>query len=116
MQALRATYPEQTPGDTPLLVILDFLQIIGTEKGQRQELRERIGQAAYVGRGVARTHNAAVLLASSTSRENYLALTGRNAGPEKGVVENDRETRPGRADRFVGLGKESGEIEFARIP
>lgn len=110
-QALRTTYPEPAPGQKPLLVILDFLQIIGTEPGQRQELRERIGQAAYVGRAVAREQNAAVVLASSTSRENYLRLTGRRLG-KKGV-EKDEKLGEGDPIRFVGLGKESGEIEYA---
>jgi replicative DNA helicase len=111
--AIRETYREAMPGDRPLLVILDFLQIIGAEKGQREELRERIGKAAYVGRGVAREYNAAVLLASSTARENYLALTGRRRG--KSSVEQDKDNQLGKgwAGRFVGLGKESGEIEHA---
>jgi replicative DNA helicase len=95
-------------------VILDFLQIIGAEKGQREDLRERIGRAAYVGRGVARSLNAAVLLASSTSRENYLALTGRKRNTKQNTVENESEKLgKGSPIRFVGLGKESGEIEFA---
>jgi hypothetical protein len=113
VQALRETYPEKASGDTPLLVILDFLQIIGAEDGE--DLRERIGRAAYVGRGVARTHNAAVLVASSTARENYLGLTGRTRNKSKGgAVETEKEKLGhGPPGRFVGLGKESGEIEFA---
>jgi hypothetical protein len=112
VQALRETYPEATPGARPLLVILDFLQIVGATD-THEDLRERIGRAAYVGRAVARTHNAAVLLASSTAREHYLALTGRKRG-KSGALETEKEKLgEGSPIRFVGLGKESGEIEFA---
>lgn len=109
VQALRATYP----GEQPIMVVLDFLQIIGSEAGE--DLRERIGRAAYVGRGVARTHNAAVLVASSTARENYLALTGRARNTKKGgaVEAAPEKLGQGPAERFVGVGKESGEVEFA---
>lgn len=112
VERLRTAHPEQTPGDTPLLVVLDFLQIVGAHD-PHQDLRERIGRAAYVGRGVARKYNAAVLLASSTARENYLLLTGRKRG--KSGVEQDKENQLGKgpANRFIGLGKESGEIEYA---
>jgi replicative DNA helicase len=113
VQALRDRYSEQTPGDRPLLVILDFLQIVGTEQGQREELRERIGKAAYVGRGLARTHNAAVILASSTAREHYLTLTGRVKKKGGGEEKADPPLGKGDAGRFVGFGKESGEIEYA---
>jgi len=112
VQALREKYDEDTPDAGPLLVVLDFLQIIGTDQGE--DLRERIGRAAYVGRGVARTHNAAVLVASSTARENYLAITGRKRNLKGGGVEQDKEKLgQGSPSRLVGLGKESGEIEFA---
>lgn len=116
VQQLRETYPEPTPGARPLLVVLDFLQIIGGEKdGRREDLRERIGRAAYVGRGIARTHNAVVLLASSTARENYLALAGRKRASKGGGTENDTDNKLGEGSpaRLVGVGKESGEIEFA---
>ena len=89
------------PGDTPPLVVLDYLQVVGQRGGGRMDLRERIGQAAYQGRAVAREMGAAVLLVSSTSRENYSALSG----------DNKSWLQP--ASTVVGLGKESGEIEFA---
>jgi hypothetical protein len=55
-----------------------------------------------------------VLLASSTARENYLGITGRKRN-QTGDVEKEKQNKLGQgpASRFVGLGKESGEIEFA---
>jgi replicative DNA helicase len=101
-KALRATYPEATPGARPLLVILDFLQIVGAAD-THEDLRERIGNAANVAGAVAREENAAVILASSTARTNYEKVSGDDKEP----------LGQGSAARLVGLGKESGDIEFA---
>ena len=114
-QAMRDAYPEElgldgTPrtGSRPFLVVLDFLQLVASPDGVREELRERIGRAAYAGRAVARDLDAAVLLVSSTSRENYAALDGAS-GTGKDKVEPAKTP----AYRLVGLGKESGEVEYA---
>jgi KaiC/GvpD/RAD55 family RecA-like ATPase len=92
----------------PLLVVLDFLQIIGQEPGERAELRERIRKAAYVGRAVARDYDAIVLLVSSTSREHYGKLSGKEKG--KDIVGWPHSLS---FDELLGTGKESGEIEYA---
>lgn len=114
-RAMRDAYPEQPDdqgqpkaGTRPFLVVLDFLQLVASPVGAHEDLRERIGRAAYAGRAVARDLDAAVLLVSSTSRENYATLEG-SAGRDKDKVE------PGKtpAYRLVGLGKESGEVEYA---
>ena len=102
--ALRAEYPEG-----PALVVLDFLQIVGAPEGERLELRERIGQAAYQGRAMAREHGLSVLLVSSVARDHYgkiggLAKAGDDKAPTLGQAP---------ASLLVGLGKESGEIEYA---
>ena len=34
----------------PALVVLDFLQLVAGENSKREDLRERIGRAAYMGR------------------------------------------------------------------
>jgi len=103
----------------PILLIVDFLQLVGAEADAgRQDLRERIGRAAYVAREAARKHGATVLLVSSVSRENYarvagpeiLAAAGLAADRHDGVVVERYLTAP---DAIVGLGKESGEIEYA---
>lgn len=102
---MRKLYPEiNGPGSRPILVVLDYLQVISPPEGdQRQELRERIGRAAYAGREMGRDMGMAVLLASSISRENALKLSLPKERAELGT---------GSAERMVGLGKESGEIEY----
>jgi replicative DNA helicase len=103
--AMREEYPESRPGEFPMLVVLDYLQAVGSPEGERFDIRERISRAAYAGRAVARDFGAAVLLLSSVSRENAKkARAGGNDGidPEK----DD-------ASELVGMGKESGDIEYA---
>jgi replicative DNA helicase len=110
-KAMRLRYPlyrdrdgRPIPGSRPFLVVLDFLQLVA---GQ-EDLRERIGHAAYAGREVARELDAAVVMISSTSRENYGRLSGQkdrdNADPGPGK---------GSPARYIGTGKESGEVEYA---
>jgi len=79
----------------PALVVLDYLQLCGRPG---EELRVSIGRAAYAARAIARDLGAVVLALSSTARENYSKL-----------IFNE-EANPGD---FVGLGKESGEVEYA---
>jgi replicative DNA helicase len=113
-RALRERYPERTgedgkpvAGSRPMLVVLDFLQIVGSPPGAREDLRERIGRAAYASRAVAREMDAAVILVSSTSRDNYAKVDGdKDSAKGSGLGE-------GSPARFVGLGKESGEVEYA---
>ena len=101
---LRQEHPEG-----PLLVVLDFLQIIGQDdEDKRADLRERIRKAAYVGRAVARDYDAIVLLVSSTSREHY----GKLSGKEKGKLIEGWPHSLSFGD-LLGTGKESGEIEYA---
>lgn len=134
VESMRARHPEQVrdeatgelrdvPGSLPMLVVLDFLQIIGGEPGERRELRERIGAAAYMARDVARRFNCAVLLISSAARNHYGVLAGdiHDAGLRS---ETTSELRDGQMiqeerrfiaapDLLIGLGKEAGEIEYA---
>ena len=123
--SMRAKHPEQVPdkngqlrdvpGSVPMLVVLDFLQIIGGEEGERRELRERIRAAAYEARDVARRFNCAVLLISSAARNHYGLLAGDVA--EAGLGSERRKDGWRRfiasPDTLIGLGKESGEIEYA---
>ena len=112
-ERMARAYPKPA---APMLLAVDFLQIVGPEPDVgRQELRERIGRAAYVSRHVAREHNAAVLLVSSLGRAAYDAgenLEKAKLGAElEGAVVAERFIR--NPDAIVGLGKESGEIEYA---
>lgn len=113
-QALRERYPERRgddgqpiAGSRPMLVVLDFLQLVGSPPEAREDLRERIGRAAYAARAVARDLDAAVILVSSTARDNYARVDGDKDGAKgPGLGE-------GNPARLVGLGKESGEVEYA---
>ncbi len=90
--------------DGPCLIVLDYLQLVTGNKNE--DLRERIRQASYAARAAARDHHASVLLISSVAREHYPYLTG-----QKRV--NDLSPGEGNPARFLGVGKESGEIEYA---
>jgi replicative DNA helicase len=108
VRAMRELYPEvDGPGSRPILVVLDFLQLVSSPAGEREELRERIGRAAYTGRSVARDYDAAVVLVSSTSREHYAKLDSSVPGDKGKPLEE-----PALA-ALVGLGKDSGEVEYA---
>jgi replicative DNA helicase len=114
--ALQRLYPKAPT----MLLVLDFAQLL---TGPEREVRERIGAAAYAARAVARDYHAAVLLLSGVAREHYAALAGGDAarransksGPPDGTASSERDTPLGRgpAARFVGLGKESGDTEYA---
>lgn len=101
VSALRRQYPTG-----PLLVVVDFLQLVASPAGRREDLRERIAGAAYACRAAARDHGAAVLALSSASRENAAKL---------GVPRADAESRAALHDAYllVGMGKESGDVEFS---
>lgn len=79
----------------PSLIVLDYLQLCGKSG---EDLRTSIGRAAYAARALARDLGTVVLALSSTAREHYTKLCFRD--------EDDP------AD-LVGLGKESGEVEYA---
>lgn len=80
----------------PQLIVLDFLQLCAGRQGE--DARTTVGRVSYIARGIARDLGAVVLVLSSTARANYADLV------------NDPDRDP--AD-LVGLGKESGEIEYA---
>lgn len=103
---LRELHPQEQRGALPMLIVVDFLQLVASPPGVREDLRERIGRAAYAGRAVARDLDAAVLMVSSTARENYGTMGGEaeGRGPKLGE---------GNPSRLVGTGKESGEIEYS---
>jgi hypothetical protein len=122
-EGMRAKYPETDgAGSRPLLLILDFLQIIGDEldengRALNLDTRERIGRAAYAMRDIAIRFDAAVLPISSVARDKYGALFDA-CGAAKLECDEDDAGRPAKRrilnpDAIVGLGKESGEIEYS---
>lgn len=97
---------EHEAASRPMLIIVDYLQIVGAPPGEeRLDLREKISRAAYAARSLARDPelNAAVVLLSSVPRQGHKDIAEEAAKSTLGT---------GDAGRFVGQGKESGEIEF----
>jgi len=111
-EAMRRRYPDRS---TPLLIVLDYLQLIAGDS--KTELRERIGGAAYAARDIAVRLDAAVWIVSSIARDKMRVLA--DAVTAAGLTyELDDQGRPAARhvlapDVLVGLGKESGDIEFA---
>lgn len=92
-------------GSRPFLIIIDYLQIVAAPPNLREDLRTRVQKTAYAARAIARELDAIVLLLSSTARENYSVLGGSETKKGQSLGE-------GNPARLVGLGKESGEIEY----
>jgi hypothetical protein len=102
---LRARHPSG-----PALVIVDFLQLVGSPPEKvREDLRERIGNAAYGARMAARDAGVSVLLLSATARNSYALFAGEGKA-DGGSVQPLGTGDPGR---LLGTGKESGEVEYA---
>jgi len=115
-RSMRAQYPEENgPGSRPILLILDFLQIVGDSLGEHTELRERVGRAAYQCRTLARDLGFVVVVISSIARANYAIAdsAGRLLGFDLDENECPIRRRVLNPDALVGIGKESGEIEFS---
>lgn len=111
----KALRQEQKTG--PILIVLDFIQLIAMPVGARPvDLRERIGLAGYSARNVSKTYDASVVIISSTARQNYGALNSKLSKAGLGVekTHNGGTRRCVRyPDNLIGLGKESGELEFS---
>jgi len=114
VRALRERYGLDSKA--PVLVVLDYLQLVDSPKdARREELRERITRASYQAREAVRQHNAAVLMVSSTSRENERSLRQWGDGwpAEPVTVAAGKGTTELSCGSFIGIGKESGDIEYS---
>lgn len=117
-QSMRAAYPEEDgAGSRPILVVLDFLQLVGDPEGESLEIRNRISLASYRARSLGADLNITCLVISSVSREarRILADAVNQAGF---TYEEDEHGRPIKRrilapDALQGLGKESGDIEYS---
>lgn len=107
LESVREQHKDQLRDGAPILVVVDFLQLMGpTGDPDDRDLRGRIRRAAYTARQLTRSHDVCVLLVSSVARENYPRLTFD--------VTDKTDKNAGKApDDFIGMGKESGEIEYA---
>jgi replicative DNA helicase len=98
----------------PRLIVLDYAQLVSSpvDAKRREELRETIGNVAKASRDLARQPGGPAILAlSSTARSNYGALDGTGDADD---TEKSKRKALGKGDpaRLIGLGKESGELEF----
>jgi replicative DNA helicase len=97
---IRRQYKDEPKGSRPIVVFVDYLQLLAG--GPREDVRERVSKAAYVLRKIANDLNACVVALSSTARANY------------GILSDEKQKLgDGNPARFMGAGKESGDIEFA---
>jgi replicative DNA helicase len=99
----------------PRFLVLDYSQLVSPPaENRREELRTTIGNVAKVARDLARKQGMTVLALSSTSRANYGAVDGASPEPDGGGGKKNAALPLGEGDaaRLIGLGKESGEIEF----
>lgn len=118
VDAMRVAYPEPNgPGSRPLLVFVDFLQLVGDEPGDEQELRIRVARVSYVLRYLATSLSVAIVVISSVARERYKLLSELKSAADlrwdtdpSGYPIDRRIVNP---DAIVGMGKESGEIEYS---
>ncbi len=100
---LRALHPEHVG---PVVVVIDFLQLVAGAD-PREDTITRVSRASYACRAAARELGAVVLVLSSTSRVS--------ADATRIDAREDPTTPPELpfASDLVGLGKESGDVEFS---
>jgi KaiC/GvpD/RAD55 family RecA-like ATPase len=102
-----------------ILLVLDFLQIVASPPGAREDLRERISKAAYMARAAAGASQVACLMVSSAARERIKVLQKwANGWPEYSVEvarpkKGEDEGESVDCTDFIGIGKESGDIEYS---
>lgn len=104
---MRETYNGKKYDDKPMLLGIDYLQLVSGR--ERQDAREVMKLATAHARQVATRYNMAVVMVSSTARSNYNTTNTENKDS------GGRKTEPfGEGDpaRFIALGKESGDIEY----
>ena len=98
---IRRQYKDEPKGSRPIVLFIDYLQLLAGAT-PREDVRERVGKAAYAVRKIANDLNMCVIALSSTARANYGALN-----------EEKQKLGEGNPARFMAAGKESGDIEFA---
>ena len=119
---IRERWPDAPRYGNPVLVVVDYIQLMGDADARGSDSRTEVANAAYGLRTLAREHNLTVLAISSTARHNYKELlfdlrSPKTSGARKKSdgAEDQRPTHPTETNptRLVGLGKESGDTEYA---
>jgi replicative DNA helicase len=105
---MRERYKEKAPGRRPVLIVLDFVELVTGGRDQ-EDFNELMGRVAQEARLAAREHDAAVLIVSSTSREQRL-----NEDGSIGIHHERRQPRGlgrGNPARLLLTGKNAGDME-----
>jgi hypothetical protein len=117
----RSPSGERVAGSRPMLLVVDFLQIVGDaaalrDGGRALEIRQRISEAMNVARDVAIRLDVAVVVISSAARDQYALLAGdlERVGLGRSTLADGTPcTTIDQPERLIGTGKESGDIEYA---
>jgi replicative DNA helicase len=105
---MRQRYPEPGLGRRPLLIVQDFVELVTGGRDQ-EEFNELMGRVAQEARQAAHEHDVAVLIVSSTSREQRL-----NDEDSIGIHRERRQPRGlgrGNPARLLLTGKNAGDME-----
>jgi replicative DNA helicase len=105
---MRQRYPESGPGQKPLLVVQDFVELVTGGRDQ-EEFNELMGRVAQEARLAAHEHGVVSLIVSSTSREQRL-----NEDDSIGIHHERRQARGlgrGNPARLLLTGKNAGDME-----
>jgi replicative DNA helicase len=94
--------------EKPRLIVLDYAQIV--RGNDREDIRQVISGLAYEARAIARKYGTTVLMVSSVARDKYAEMSGKD---KAGKETNKDALGAGDPSRFIGMGKESGELEYA---
>jgi len=105
---MRERYPQAAPGRRPLLIVHDFVELVTGGRDQ-EEFNELMGRVAQEARQAAHEHDVALLIVSSTSREQRL-----NDDDSIGIHHERRQPRGlgrGNPARLLLTGKNAGDME-----
>jgi replicative DNA helicase len=105
---MRGRYPQKGPGQRPLLIVQDFVELVTGGRDQ-EEFNDTMGRVAQEARQAAHDHDVALLIVSSTSREQRL-----NDEDSIGIHHERRQSRGlgrGNPARLLLTGKNAGDME-----
>lgn len=106
---MRGRYKRNGGGRRPLLIVQDFVELVTGTGRDQEEYNEVMGRVGQEARQAAREHDVAVLIVSSTSREQRLNDEG-----SIGIHHERRQPRGlgrGNPARLLLTGKNAGDLE-----
>ena len=106
---MRQRYRKTRAGRRPLLIVQDFVELVSGVGRDQEEFNELMGRVAQEARQAAREHDVAVLIVSSTSREQR-----HNPELSIGIHHERRQPRGlgrGNPARLLLTGKNAGDLE-----